>query len=72
MKGAELFQLGAVLPVAGQPLDVLGHHDIDHSALDPAQQLLIAGPVIAVAGQLRVGQDAFNVPAVPVGEPLTF
>nr|WP_259947328.1 hypothetical protein [Sulfitobacter sp. W002] len=72
MKGAELFQLSAVLTVACQTLDVLCHHDIDEPAFNPAQQLLISGPVIAVAGQLRIGKDAFNVPTVPIGEPLTF
>nr|WP_240791690.1 hypothetical protein [Sulfitobacter indolifex] len=72
MKGAELFQLGAVFPIAGQTLDVLGHHNLDHAALNAAQQFLIAGSVIAVPCELRVGQDAFNVPAVSIGEPLAF
>ncbi|KZY53464.1 hypothetical protein A3734_15415 [Sulfitobacter sp. HI0054] len=72
MKGTKLFQLSAVFPVAGQTLDVLSHHNLDHAPFNAAQQFLVAGPVIAVPSQLRVGQDAFDVPAVSIGEPLAF
>ncbi|KZZ28256.1 hypothetical protein A3753_12895 [Sulfitobacter sp. HI0082] len=72
MKGAKLFQLSAVLTVAGQALNVLGYHNLDQAALDAAQQFLISGSVVAIPRELRVGQDAFDVPAVSIGEPLTF
>jgi len=61
-----LVEGGDVLLVAGQPVEGLGHDNVEGAGAGILQQLLVAGPQPAGAGAGRIAVGRHQRPALPV------